>query len=209
VRENGDTGHPHRDAASVERPDSRRPSIVARPQATDKNAAPAAAREAAPELDQQFLLGFFKALFDPTRLRIAAAVAAQPMMVSALAAELGLSPADVAKHLTRLEAAGVAVQDRDRWAFDAEGLRSRARRALPTPRSDTLGGAKDERAKVLAAFMRDGRLLTFPTGDARKLIVLGEIVRRFDTGRVYSEHEVNDALKAIYADYATLRCAAR
>jgi hypothetical protein len=127
------------------------------------------------------------------------------MMVSALAAELGLSPADVAKHLTRLEAAGVAVQDDDRWAFDAEGLRSRARLALPTPRSDTLGGAKDERTKVLAAFMRDGRLLTFPTGDARKLIVLGEIVRRFDTGRVYSEHEVNDALKAIYADYATLR----
>jgi hypothetical protein len=127
------------------------------------------------------------------------------MSISGVAVELGLSPAQVAKQLTRLEVAGVAQREGDCWAFDAEGLRTRARLALPTPRSETLGGATEERAKVLAALLRDGRVLTFPTGDARKLIVLGEIVRRFEVGRVYSEHEVNEVLKAIYGDYATLR----
>lgn len=45
----------------------------------------------------------------------------------------------------------------------------------------------------------------WPAGDQRKLIILRELANRFAAGRSYSEREVNEILKPVYADYTTLR----
>jgi hypothetical protein len=110
------------------------------------------------------------------------------------------------RHLSRLVAVGVARQlESGMYALDEEGLRRRAKAVLDSPRSRELGGAKDDRSKVLASFFRGGVLQGWPTGDQRKVIILREIVQRFDAGRSYGEREVNEILKPMYADYTTLR----
>jgi hypothetical protein len=99
------------------------------------------------------------------------------------------------------------VQDlgRGRYALDAEGLRRRAREALDSPRTRALAGATDDRSKVLATFIRDGRLTGWPTGDQRKLYILDAIAARFEHGRTYTEREVNAVLAELFDDYTTLR----
>ena len=202
MRENVERRHPHREAASsAAQPSARGAGSVHRAGTTGKNGTESD-RE---PLSAGFLLGFFKALHDPARLRLAGTLAAQPATPPELAAALALPLAQVMKQLAQLEQAAIVRRDGDRWALDADGLRARAKAALPTPRSDELQGATDERSRVLAALMRNGRLLTWPAGDARKLILLEEIVQAFAPDRVYSEREVNDVLATFYDDYTTLR----
>ena len=63
----------------------------------------------------------------------------------------------------------------------------------------------EEKEKVLSTYFREGTLTTFPSKEKRKIIVLQHILKRFEVKRIYSEREINDVLKAIYADFATIR----
>jgi len=54
-------------------------------------------------------------------------------------------------------------------------------------------------------FDEDGRLLTMPRKQSRKLAVLDVIAARFVPGVYYLEVEVNRELIGIYDDYVTLR----
>lgn len=51
----------------------------------------------------------------------------------------------------------------------------------------------------------DGQLKTFDLKLKSRLVVLREIAKRFGAQRIYHEKEVNEILKAVYADYVTLR----
>lgn len=51
----------------------------------------------------------------------------------------------------------------------------------------------------------DGPLREFPPKEKRKLIILRHLAGRFETGREYTEKEVNEILKEAYPDYVTLR----
>ncbi|MFC4323009.1 DUF2087 domain-containing protein [Litchfieldia salsa] len=67
---------------------------------------------------------------------------------------------------------------------------------------------EEEKRKVLLTYFKqgeDGKLDTFPSKEKRKLIVLQNIVKRFDHSKKYSEKEVNEILKTIYSDFATIR----
>ena len=48
-------------------------------------------------------------------------------------------------------------------------------------------------------------LSTFPSKEKRKIIVLQHILTRFDRNKKYSEKEINEVLKSIYQDFATIR----
>lgn len=52
---------------------------------------------------------------------------------------------------------------------------------------------------------QNGALLTYPAREKKKIIVLQEITKNFAKGKTYSEKEINQMLKRIYEDYATLR----
>ncbi len=60
-------------------------------------------------------------------------------------------------------------------------------------------------AKVLRAFVRDGRLVALPTGLARKRAVLDVVCQGFEPGERYSEAEVNRRLRPWHDDVASLR----
>lgn len=66
----------------------------------------------------------------------------------------------------------------------------------------------DENDKVLKRYFTqgpNGPLKTFAMKEKNKLIVLRQIAKRFSPGRVYSEKEVNEILREVYEDFATLR----
>lgn len=48
-------------------------------------------------------------------------------------------------------------------------------------------------------------LKVFPAKEKKKIVVLKKIAAEFESGRTYSEKEINSALKAVYSDYVTIR----
>jgi hypothetical protein len=57
----------------------------------------------------------------------------------------------------------------------------------------------------LRPFIRDGKIVAMPRRRAKRLILLDALAQAFVPGRHYTEIEVNDALRAVYPDFATLR----
>lgn len=73
---------------------------------------------------------------------------------------------------------------------------------------DRYNVTSEDKKKILAKYFTNGLngpLKTFSMKEKSKLVVLGHIARRFEKGRIYSEKEVNEKLKAIYEDYVTIR----
>lgn len=67
---------------------------------------------------------------------------------------------------------------------------------------------EQEREKILLnAFesMEPLRLKIFPAKEKKKLAILIKIAEQFETGRIYSEKQVNAVLREIFDDYVTLR----
>lgn len=65
-----------------------------------------------------------------------------------------------------------------------------------------------ETAKILATYFPqglDGPLSILPTREKRRLILLRQIIARFDPDRAYSEKEVNAILEKVYSDHVTIR----
>lgn len=61
------------------------------------------------------------------------------------------------------------------------------------------------RAKTLRIFMREGRLISIPTKRKALVVILLEILTAFETGRIYSEKDINTILGAVHPDFARLR----
>lgn len=62
-----------------------------------------------------------------------------------------------------------------------------------------------EEEKVLATFVRDGRLVQMPARQGKKLVILRWLVERFEPGVSYPEPEVNERLRQANPDCAALR----
>jgi len=87
-----------------------------------------------------------------------------------------------------------------------ELLKEKGQRATPslTPPKPT----KILEGKLLKTLFpegTDGPLRTFSIKEKHKLVVLQEIVKRFQGQKTYTEKEINLILKAVYPDFATLR----
>ena len=160
------------------------------------------------QLDAVFV-DFFKALANTERLRVAAAIADGPRTASEVAAALVLPVRAVINHLGTLTASGFALVEgvgtNARYTWNESRVRGIAAEHLESPRARALAGATDERSRVLAAFLRDGRLERFPAGEARKQVILEYIAERFESGRTYTEKEVNASLREFADDYTTIR----
>jgi hypothetical protein len=72
----------------------------------------------------------------------------------------------------------------------------------PVTRKET----EDE--KILRKYFPEGTagpLKTFALKEKQRLVVLREIAKRFEPGRIYDEKEVNQILKQVYPDYVKIR----
>jgi excisionase family DNA binding protein len=64
---------------------------------------------------------------------------------------------------------------------------------------------KTPQAKVVGAFLEDGKLKTIPATRSKRLVVLRHLASLLDPRRVYAESEINDFLGRFHSDICTLR----
>lgn len=55
------------------------------------------------------------------------------------------------------------------------------------------------------AFVRDGRIIGYPRKPERRLLLLEQVALEFEPGRYYDENLVDEVLRSVTDDQATLR----
>ncbi len=64
----------------------------------------------------------------------------------------------------------------------------------------------DEKEKVIKTYIKeDGKLTELPKKEKKKIILLQEICKQFDSSKNYSEKSVNSIINTIFDDYVTVR----
>ena len=159
------------------------------------------------------LLLFFKALADANRLRLVGLLAHRPYTVEELATVLELRPSTVSHHLKRLAEAGLVRSEAQGhyhlYSLDLDHLQERAK-ALGEPRTLRDLHPREELdpydARVLRAFLDEqGRLVQVPMKRKKFEVILRYALRLFEDEGPWDEREVNERLKSISQDTATLR----
>jgi hypothetical protein len=145
------------------------------------------------------------ALADESRLRVFAALLLGSPTVDTVAARTGQRERDVLKSLSTLEAAGLVGREHDGWVARPEVLREAVVAGAGQRAQVDYGTSDAHAAKVLHAFMPEGRLEQLPASRSKRLVVLDHIARIFEPGVRYPESDVNAMLAAFHEDYATLR----
>ncbi|TQK74108.1 hypothetical protein FB479_102749 [Brevibacillus sp. AG162] len=177
------------------------------------------------QLDQ--LVTFYKALGDPTRVRILAILANGPLHGQALAGKLGVTPPTITHHMAKLREAGVVYERRDKntiYFYLHEANVKRQSQAIvnvmekakdstaedifaqDTPHVQRRHQMAAEKMQVIRSFITpDGKLKQIPSQRKKKLIVFEYMVRGLEKGRKYKEQEINEYIRQFHEDYATIR----
>lgn len=158
------------------------------------------------------VIKLFKCLADKSRLQILKSLIREDMYVELLAERLGLTAATVSFHLKKLEDAKVVTSYKDQYytmyslcentlqssiyALIAEGFEEEAEQERRE---------EEYRNKVVASFFEYGTLKTIPSQRKKERIILEEIAKAFEAGKVYDEQEVNQIIEGFHEDYCTLR----
>ncbi|MGA3286882.1 MAG: DUF2087 domain-containing protein [Bacteroidota bacterium] len=152
-----------------------------------------------------------KALADSSRLTLIQALR-EPQCVEELARRCHLASSTVCFHLGRLEKAGLVFKRKEQYyAVYAlnEALFDKSLRELTSFRNAEHSIQEERlqryREKVLRAFIRNGRVSRIPAQHKKRLIVMGEILRRFHPESVYKESEVDALIGEVCDDYCTIR----
>ncbi|WP_438448023.1 metalloregulator ArsR/SmtB family transcription factor [Gorillibacterium sp. sgz5001074] len=164
------------------------------------------------------VVNFHKALADPTRLKLLILLGDGEWSGQVLAERLGVTPATVTHHASKLRAASLVRERRDKntvfFSLDREVLHSFSGAAAELiTRGEKKGdGEEMEEANVRLRnsvlknfFTPDGRLKQVPVQLKKKLIVLEHLVSRLELGRRYTEKEINEYIKGFHEDFATIR----
>jgi ArsR family transcriptional regulator, arsenate/arsenite/antimonite-responsive transcriptional repressor len=163
--------------------------------------------------EMKLLVIMGRALADPTRIRILGLLAERPMYGQELAQVLDVKPPTVSHHIAPLEMAGLVRMRRENnyhyYELDGEGIEHLAESTQHIAKllfaSNPLPPKSDERARVLATFIKDSRLVSIPAQYKKRRYVMEELARSFEWGRLYDEKEVNAIFKTFHDDYASLR----
>jgi DNA-binding HxlR family transcriptional regulator len=161
------------------------------------------------------LARLLKVIADETRLKILGALADQPLTGADLAVRLNLTPPTISHHMRKLTDAGIVTSETDAqrhwYRLNADFLLATRRTPIASAQScpTSQAGDSDEdgafRSKIIRDFFIGERLRDIPAQRKKRVIVLQHILQRFDAGRTYPESEVNDLLRPVHEDVATLR----
>jgi DNA-binding transcriptional ArsR family regulator len=177
------------------------------------------------EQESEQILDVLKALADESRLNLLRILSSEgEQTVSELARRVDLSEPTVSHHLARLRAAGLvslqAAGNQRFYRLNQTGVdRFKSLAAdiermppAPAPEDDTwierLGWSVEDQ-QVLRTYTTGGRISSLPPLPAKKkelTVLFRWLATLFQPDRLYSEREVNDILKAVYAeDFVSLR----
>lgn len=164
------------------------------------------------------VVNFHKALADPTRVKMLILLAGGAHNGLYLAEKLGVTPATITHHSSKLRQAGLISERRDKntiyfslnhevfqsFSHGAEQLISRQlNQTEASPMNEEL--EKFKQSVVRNFFAADGALKQIPVQMKKKLVVLEELVRQLEFGKAYPEKELNTFIKRYHEDFATIR----
>ena len=154
----------------------------------------------------------FKCLSDVTRLQLVKALADGPKYVELLAEVLDRTPSTVSFHLKKLEEAGLVRMHKEQYyavaTLQTEVLDQRLLEIIcPTGERLDIQTEREQqyRQKVLQNLFEYGKLKTIPVQRKKRRIILDEIAKQFQPGRIYTEKEVNLFIADFHDDFCTLR----
>lgn len=144
-------------------------------------------------------------LADDDRRAVAAALILGASTVNEVRAETGLDTRAVVVALQRLLDGDLVVTDGDgEYVLLGEAFRLAARAAAPSDQALDPDTPPDA-ARIMKAFVQDGRLRSIPSSRNKRLVVLDRLAQEFEPGERYGERRVNAILERWHDDYASLR----
>lgn len=172
--------------------------------------------------EKEFLLQFFKALADETRLMIVGLLSEREYGVGELAAELKLTDATISHHLAKLREAGIlnlrqqgtsrfySLNDPTLSTMSRYLLDSKLFNTTPRPIEDNKSWVdeltlSEYDRKVLKDYTFERRLKQIPAKRKKLMAVLHYLSTKFAPGVKYTEREINAIIEAFHDDYVTLR----
>jgi hypothetical protein len=146
-------------------------------------------------------------LADDDRRRVFAALVLGAADAAGIRQGTGLDARAAGRAVQRLVDAGLVLRTEHgelHLLGEAFALAARAEAERSPPPAEH-GDEPRDVARVLRAFVHDGRLRSIPANRAKRLVVLDWLVQRFEPGRRYSERMVNVLVGEAYSDTAALR----
>ncbi|OUL31739.1 ArsR family transcriptional regulator [Nostoc sp. T09] len=164
----------------------------------------------------QFLLHFFKALADESRLKIVGILANQDCSVEELAVLLQLKEPTVSHHLMKLkELELVSMHPEGNTHFyrlESEILQNLSKKVFTTEKIASLVESFDSDVwanRVLQNYTEGEEpaqsLKEIPASRKKRLVILQWLVSKFEQEVQYPESIVNEVIKRYHSDCATLR----
>ena len=154
----------------------------------------------------------FKCLADKSRLQILKSLSLEDMYVERLAERLGLTPATISFHLKKLADAGAVTSYRNQYyvmySLKREVFLSRILDVIQDESDDAAILARRDaeyRHRVIDSFFQYGKLKSIPAQRKKERIILEEIAKAFERGRIYTEREVNIIIADFHDDFCTIR----
>ncbi|WP_053376995.1 DUF2087 domain-containing protein [Paenibacillus sp. FJAT-27812] len=165
------------------------------------------------------VVAYHKALADATRIKLLIMLAEGELNGQELAEKLGVTPATVTHHATKLREASLINERREKntiyFSLNHYFIKSNASAAeqLIYRNAGTERGLEsmEESSKRLQDsvirnfFTAEGKLKHIPAQHKKKLIALQHIVSQLTRGQKYTEKEINVFIKGFHDDFATIR----
>ena len=155
---------------------------------------------------------YFRALGEPSRLKILAAIIEKPMYLELLAERVNLAASTTSFHLKKLEEAGIIKSEREQfytvYHLIPESLQAQVFDLIKQPENAMQAQNLQDQAyrqKVLSTFFVEGKLVKIPVQLKKRMIVLEELANKFVPGQPYPEKQVNLILADYNDDFCTLR----
>ncbi len=154
----------------------------------------------------------FKGLADKSRLMIINNLMESPMYVELLAERLGLASSTISFHLKKLEEINLVYSVKEQYYvvyhLNGEILSSTLNEIIKESKPEKsiqIEREEQYRMGVINDFFLYGKLKSIPVQQKKRKIVLDEIAKKFQHGKVYSEREVNIIIADFHDDFCTIR----
>jgi predicted transcriptional regulator len=162
--------------------------------------------------DLQTLLNFFKILSNESRLKLVGLLAQRECSVEELATLLQVKEPTVSHHLKKLKELDL-VQMRSQgnthlYRLNQEALQALSKAMLAPGQIASFAENVDADAweeKVLRTFVEHDRIKEIPASRKKRWVILKWLVNRFHFDERYPEKQLNEIIKPIHWDTATLR----
>lgn len=163
-------------------------------------------------MTEQQSIALFKCLADKSRIQILKSLMEEEMYVERLAQRIGITAATVSFHLKKLEDVGAVKSRKDQYytmySINLDMFNVSILDILKEKSEEMkLQKERDEiyRKKVIDSFFEYGKLKSIPSQRKKEKIVLEEIAKSFETGREYTEREINIIIADFNDDFCTIR----